>query len=140
MANNYNVYPYTTDQEQTFTAFVDKGEIIKINRGKETIVGLTIGEHETRLAEVETQRDEFYNKLVECGIIEVEKTPEEQMQETMNKILDKLTVIESKNVELEAANKALSSKVKNLEKGSDKDEQPKNAGGKIPKTTNTEKV
>lgn len=82
-----NGYPNTNyaDYSATFNAFLnDDGNIIKTGRDRNTIVGVDNAKYEETLAtlkKAEEQREEFYQKLVEHGIIEVPKTAEQILAE-----------------------------------------------------------
>lgn len=103
---NYPVYPkyagdYPKNYPPTFTAYNNaNGEIIKAGRDGDKIVGVDLQRYEeerARAEKAEAQRGEFYQKLVECGIIEEEKTPEQEAQEAMSLILAELKSIKSEN-------------------------------------------
>lgn len=134
---NYNipVYPKSSNNSEygsTFTAYVNNdGFIVKVDRynNQQAVVGVDNAKFEEvtkRAEEAEKQCDEFYNKLVECGIIEKEKTQEEKNEELMKQMLKTM--------------KAMENRIKKIEGGNDNGGKPKKSSGQIPKDTNAEEV
>lgn len=138
---NYNknipVYPKYSSNPQSpsgnFTSYVDsEGNIVKIDRydGRNTIVGVDNAKYDEaikRAEAAEKQCEEFYQKLVECGIIEAEKTPEEIQKEFMSEILNEV--------------KGLKSEIETLKGGKTNEGKSKKPSGQVRKnSTNAKKV
>lgn len=121
---NYEVYPrYPSDYPKgysatsypsTFTAYNNSnGEIVKTNRDGDKIVGVDLQRYDDLLAraeKAEAQREEFYQKLVEHGIIEEPKTAEQVSQEQIEKLT---ALVETQTKQ----NAKLLSRLEKIEKG-----------------------
>lgn len=72
------------------TCFIDGDNIIQVDyMGTRKIVGKTMAAY----GELESTATEYYNKLVELGVIEAPKTPEEMVKEMQKNMSDMAAVI-----------------------------------------------
>lgn len=72
------------------TCFIDGENIVQVDyMGTRKIVGKTMAAY----GELESTATEYYNKLVELGVIEVPKTPEEMVKEMQKNMNDMAAVI-----------------------------------------------
>jgi flagellar biosynthesis/type III secretory pathway protein FliH len=72
------------------TCFVDGENIVQVDyMGTRKVVGKTVAAY----SELESTATEYYNKLVELGVIEAQKTPEEMVKEMQKNMNDMAAVI-----------------------------------------------
>lgn len=101
----YGISTFSSTAPVTMACIIEGNNIVQIDAyGNKRVIGVTQSAYD----ELEKISTEYYNKLVEVGIIEVQKTPEQLQQEQVQMMSELMEQMKQVKAEMEVLKNAKS--------------------------------